>query len=100
MGSVRRDWVGFLEQRLGTAGRFSMRVGGTSSIDITAKGVGKGSGVRELLERKRWAAKDCLFFGDRFEETGNDRPVLTVMDCVVVDNPSQTLEHFKGLLAR
>ena len=98
-GAIRRRWVGFLEQRLG-AGRFSLRVGGTSSIDITAKGVDKGSGVRELLERKRWAAKDCLFFGDRFEDTGNDRPVLAVMDCVVVESPAQTLAHFQTLLAR
>jgi HAD superfamily hydrolase (TIGR01484 family) len=97
-GSVRREWVAFLEQRLG-AGRFSLRVGGTSSIDITAKGVDKGSGVRELLERKGWSAQDCLFFGDRFEDTGNDRPVLAVVDCVVVERPAQTLAHFQALLA-
>ncbi|HXB97661.1 MAG TPA: HAD-IIB family hydrolase [bacterium] len=98
-GAVRREWVAFLERRLGND-RFSMRVGGTSSIDITAKGVDKGSGVRELLAIKGWAAADCLFFGDRFEDTGNDRPVLAVMDCVVVENPDQTLAHFRALLAR
>jgi phosphomannomutase len=98
-GAIRREWVGFLEQRLGND-RFSMRVGGTSSIDITAKGVDKGSGVRELLQRKGWDAKDCLFFGDRFEATGNDRPVLAVMDCVEVERPEQTLAHFQALLAR
>jgi len=56
--------------------------------------------VRELLAIKGWAAADCLFFGDRFEDTGNDRPVLAVMDCVVVENPDQTLAHFRALLAR
>ena len=98
-GSVRKAWVDFLEQRLG-GGRFSLRVGGTSSIDITAKGVDKGSGVRELLPRLGWRAEDCLYFGDRFEETGNDTPVLGVMDCLAVRSPEETLRHFEALLRR
>jgi hypothetical protein len=96
-GAIRQGWVGYLEQRLG-AGRFSLRVGGTSSIDITAKGVDKGSGVRELLQRLGWQAQDCLYFGDRFEETGNDTPVLGVMDCLAVRSPGETLAHFEALL--
>ena len=98
-GGRRKEWVGFLEQRLG-ADRFSLRVGGTSSIDITAKGVDKGSGTAELLQRLGWRAEDCLYFGDRFEETGNDTPVLGTMDCVAVSSPAETLAHFKALLAR
>lgn len=98
-GSRRKEWVAFLEQRLG-AGRFSLRVGGTSSIDITAQGVDKGSGVLELLGRLGWRAQDCLYFGDRFEETGNDTPVLGVMDCVAVRSPDETLAHFQALLRR
>jgi HAD superfamily hydrolase (TIGR01484 family) len=98
-GAIRKGWVGFLEQRLG-AGRFSLRVGGTSSIDITANGVDKGSGVRELLQRLGWRAEDCLYFGDRFEPTGNDTPVLGVMDCLAVRSPEETLAHFQALLRR
>jgi hydroxymethylpyrimidine pyrophosphatase-like HAD family hydrolase len=74
-------------------------VGGTTSIDITAHGVDKGWGVRELLALQGWKAEDCLYFGDRFEETGNDYPVLAVMDCVAVKNPAETLGHFRALLA-
>jgi HAD superfamily hydrolase (TIGR01484 family) len=98
-GSVRREWVHFLTSRLGDD-RFTMRVGGTTSVDITAKGVDKASGVRRLLEVKNWRAEDGLYFGDRFEETGNDHPVLEVMDCVNVHGPEETLGHFKALLGR
>jgi HAD superfamily hydrolase (TIGR01484 family) len=97
-GSVRREWVRFLTDRLGDD-RFTMRVGGTTSVDITAKGVDKASGVRRLLDTLNWKAENGLYFGDRFEETGNDHPVLQVMDCVNVHGPAQTLEHFSKLLA-
>src|SRR5665213_2565956 len=39
-GSRRREWVRRLEDRLG-AGRFNLRVGGTTSLDITPLGVDK-----------------------------------------------------------
>jgi HAD superfamily hydrolase (TIGR01484 family) len=98
-GSVRREWVHFLAARLGDD-RFTMRVGGTTSVDITAKGVDKATGVRRLMESLQWKPEDGLYFGDRFEETGNDHPVLEVMDCVNVRGPEETLGHFKALLAR
>jgi hydroxymethylpyrimidine pyrophosphatase-like HAD family hydrolase len=98
-GSLRREWVRFLVGRLGED-RFSMRVGGTTSVDITAKGIDKASGVRRLLDTLGWKADNGLYFGDRFEETGNDHPVLQVMDCVNVHGPEQTLEHFRALLQR
>jgi HAD superfamily hydrolase (TIGR01484 family) len=98
-GSRRREWVRRLEDRLG-AGRFNLRVGGTTSLDITPKGVDKGSGVTQLLARTGWRAQDCLYFGDRFEETGNDHPVLAVMDCVEIRHPSETLALFHELLRR
>lgn len=98
-GSLRREWVRFLVARLGED-RFSMRVGGTTSVDITAKGIDKASGIRRLLDTLGWKADNGLYFGDRFEETGNDHPVLQVMDCVNVHGPEQTLEHFRTLLQR
>jgi phosphomannomutase len=96
-GSRRREWVRRLEDRLG-AGRFNLRVGGTTSLDITPLGVDKGSGVNQLLRRTGWKAEECLYFGDRFEDTGNDHPVLSVMDCVEIRHPDETLAHFRRLL--
>lgn len=96
-GSRRREWVRRLEDSLG-AGRFNLRVGGTTSLDITPRGVDKGAGVTQLLRRSGWKAEDCLYFGDRFEDTGNDHPVLAVMDCVEIRNPAETLDLFRQLL--
>jgi HAD superfamily hydrolase (TIGR01484 family) len=98
-GSRRREWVRRLEDRLG-AGRFNLRVGGTTSLDITPLGVDKGTGVAQLLQRAGWDARDCLYFGDRFEGTGNDHPVLEVMDCVEVRRPAETLALLRALLDR
>jgi phosphomannomutase len=96
-GSLRREWVRFLVNRLGDD-RFTMRVGGTTSVDITAMGVDKASGLRRLLDSLAWKAEDGLYFGDRFEETGNDHPVLSIMDCVDVRGPEETLAHFRKIL--
>lgn len=98
-GAKRRDWVAFLLKRLGHE-RFEMRVGGTTSVDITARGVDKASGLRDLLAHAGLDAGDCLYFGDRFEETGNDYPVLGVMDCLWVRGPEETLGHLDALLKR
>lgn len=97
-GAKRREWVRYLTARLGD-GRFSVRMGGTTSIDITAKGVDKASGMRRLLREQGWKAEDGLYFGDRFEETGNDHPVLALMDCVAVHSPADTLKHLKAFLS-
>lgn len=96
-GAKRRDWVRFLTERLGE-GRFEMRVGGTTSVDITTRGVDKASGLRQLLGELGWKAEESLYFGDRFEETGNDFPVLSIMACIAVKGPDETLGHFRRLL--
>ena len=97
-GTLRREWVAFLINRLGDD-RFTIRVGGTTSVDITAKGVDKASGVRRLLDTLGWKAADGLYFGDRFEETGNDFPVLAVMNCVQIHQLAET-EVFVRALSR
>lgn len=96
-GAKRREWVRFLTQRLGEH-RFEMRVGGTTSVDITTRGVDKASGLRQLLGLLGWQAEQGLYFGDRFEETGNDYPVLSLMDCLAVTGPEQTLGYFRSIL--
>lgn len=98
-GAKRREWVDFLLKRLGGE-RFEIRVGGTTSVDITARGVDKASGLTELLAHAGILPADCLYFGDRFEETGNDYPVLRVMDCLWVRHPEETLRHLNALLER
>ncbi|EGD54054.1 HAD-IIB family hydrolase [Gordonia neofelifaecis] len=52
-----------------------VRSGGSTSVDITAKGIDKAYGARRLMEILNLTTDDILFFGDRLDEGGNDRPV-------------------------
>ena len=52
-----------------------VRSGGSTSVDITAKGIDKAYGARRLMEILGLTTDDILFYGDRLDEGGNDRPV-------------------------
>ncbi len=52
-----------------------VRSGGSTSIDITRKGVDKAYGIAELSKETGIAIADMLFVGDRLDEGGNDYPV-------------------------
>lgn len=53
-----------------------VRSGGSTSVDITAKGIDKAYGARRLMEILNLGTEDILFFGDRLDPGGNDRPVM------------------------
>lgn len=53
-----------------------VRSGGSTSIDITRKGVDKAYGIAELSRETGISIADMLFIGDRLDEGGNDYPVL------------------------
>ena len=52
-----------------------VRSGGSTSIDITRKGIDKAYGIAELSKQTGIAISDMLFVGDRLDEGGNDFPV-------------------------
>ena len=53
-----------------------VRSGGSTSVDITRKGVDKAYGLEELSKQTGISIGDMLFVGDRLDEGGNDYPVL------------------------
>ncbi len=53
-----------------------VRSGGSTSVDITRRGIDKAYGIEELSKQTGIAIKDMLFVGDRLDEDGNDYPVL------------------------
>lgn len=68
-----------------------VRIGGSTSIDVTAAGVDKGFGMRKLMRILDLQPSDILFFGDKLAEGGNDFPVRAVgIDCIAVDGWEQT----------
>lgn len=54
----------------------AVRGGGSTSVDITARGVDKAYGMGKLAEETGVPKERTLFIGDRLDEGGNDYPVL------------------------
>lgn len=53
-----------------------VRSGGSTSVDITRKGLDKAYGMRKLVGLSGVELAEMFFVGDRLDEGGNDRPVL------------------------
>ena len=67
------------------------RAGGTTSIDVTMKGVDKAYGMKELMSHTGLEMKDILFVGDKLEPGGNDYPVKALgIDSVAVEKWEDT----------
>ena len=68
-----------------------VRVGGTTSVDITRIGVDKAYGMRKLMEALEIGKDEILFFGDSLQEGGNDYPVKAIgIDSVAVESWQET----------
>lgn len=76
-----------------------VRIGGTTSTDITLPGVDKAFGVRKLLESTDHEQADILFIGDKLEEGGNDYPVKAMgIDCIEVSRWEDTANILEGII--
>lgn len=76
-----------------------MRSGGSTSIDITRKGVDKAYGMTRLAEPAGVPLEDMLFIGDRLDEGGNDRPVLDLgVRCHAVTGWEDTVAYLRELI--
>lgn len=63
-----------------------VRLGGSTSIDITRPGIDKAYGMRKLMDKITISKENILFIGDRLEEGGNDYPVKAMgIDCIAVE---------------
>lgn len=81
--------------------QLEVRAGGSTSIDVTTKGVDKAYGMRKLAEILDVAPEEILFIGDRLEPGGNDYPVVAVgVQTHAVSGPAETLTYVQELLPR
>lgn len=77
-----------------------VRVGGTTSTDITAKGIDKAYGISRLMESLSIDKGDVLFIGDRLQEGGNDYPVKKMgVECIEVTRWQDTTNIIEDLLS-
>ena len=80
---------------------FEVKIGGTTSIDITPKGMDKAFAITKLIEYFKLNKEDILFFGDAVYENGNDYPVFELgVDTIKVISPEETKERLIRLLAK
>lgn len=78
---------------------FSVRLGGTTSIDITALGVDKAYGLERIAQHTNIKIADMLYVGDAIFPDGNDYPVVnTGCDFVCVDSVEQTKKTILDLI--
>jgi HAD superfamily hydrolase (TIGR01484 family) len=101
-GSKKEALRAYAAQRLPD---LEVRSGGSTSVDITRRGIDKAYGVRKLLDRLSLAPDEAVFFGDRLDEGGNDYPVIaTGVPCVAVtgwqDTPAKVRATVPEAFAR
>ena len=77
-----------------------VHVGGTTSVDVTAAGIDKSYGMRKLMDTLGLEREDILFFGDKFDEGGNDYPVKAMgIDTIAVRNWEDTAIAIQAIVA-
>lgn len=77
-----------------------VRSGGSTSIDVTERGVDKAFGMRELSRSTGIALDEMLFIGDRLDPDGNDYPVLELgVTCHAVTGWRDTAAYLAELLS-
>jgi phosphomannomutase len=78
----------------------SVKMGGSTSIDITRAGVDKAFAIARLVEHAKVAPDAILFLGDAIYPGGNDEPVRSAgIDSIRVRDPAETAAIIDALVA-
>jgi hypothetical protein len=76
-----------------------VRLGGTTSVDVTRIGIDKAYGIQKLMDELNIGTEDILFFGDKLQEGGNDYPVKALgIDSIEVEKWEDTAFALEGVL--
>lgn len=76
-----------------------VRSGGSTSVDITNRGIDKAYGMTRLAEQTGISLDDMFFVGDRLDEQGNDYPVLAMgVECQAVTGWEDTVAYLEALM--
>jgi phosphomannomutase len=83
-----------------TLPNFSVRLGGTTSIDVTRPGIDKAYGMHKLRDVLHIPLEQMLYIGDAIFPGGNDYAVLQAgIDCVAVRDPEDTKRVIDTIVA-
>lgn len=80
---------------------FKIRIGGSTSVDITKKNVDKSYAIRQIKKYLGIHISNMVYIGDKLMPKGNDEIVkLTGIDTISVDNPSDTQNFIHEILTK
>ncbi len=93
----RRQMKAFLDNLIP---EFSVRLGGTTSIDVTRQGIDKGYGIGKLRDILGVAINEMIFVGDALFPGGNDYPAKqTGVVSIQVRDPNETKRVIEAIVA-
>jgi HAD superfamily hydrolase (TIGR01484 family) len=79
---------------------FSVRLGGTTSVDVTKPGIDKAYGIRKLRDTLGIAIQEMIFVGDALFPGGNDYPAKEAgAVSIQVKDPSVTKRVIEAIVA-
>ena len=79
---------------------FSVRMGGTTSIDVTKSGIDKAYGIKKLRDVLGISMAEMIFIGDALFAGGNDYPVEAAgVVCIAVRGPAETKLVTRAIVA-
>jgi HAD superfamily hydrolase (TIGR01484 family) len=79
---------------------FSVRLGGTTSVDITKPGIDKGYGIRKLRDTLGIAIEEMIFIGDALFPGGNDYPAKEAgVVSIQVRDPDESKRVIEAIVA-
>ncbi len=79
---------------------FSIRLGGSTSIDVTRLGIDKAYGIQKLRETLGIPIKDMIFVGDAIFPGGNDYPAKEAgVVSIAVRDPHETKRVIETIIA-
>jgi HAD superfamily hydrolase (TIGR01484 family) len=79
---------------------FSVRLGGTTSIDVTKHGIDKAYGIRKLRDILGIAINEMIFIGDAVFPGGNDYPAREAgVVSIQVRDPNETKRVSEAIVA-
>jgi HAD superfamily hydrolase (TIGR01484 family) len=91
----RKKIVSFLEALIP---EFNISIGGTTSIDVTEKGIDKAYALIQMKRLLNVDSDHIIFFGDALFAGGNDEPAIkTGAHCISVLGPENTLYEIKRI---
>lgn len=78
---------------------FELRAGGSTSIDVTHKGIDKAYGIRQIEKYLPFTRADMMFVGDALFPGGNDHAVMTTgVTCIETSGPFSTLQIIENFM--